>query len=454
MTEHHYDLVIRGGLLVDEHSTTRADVGICGERIQTIGLDLRGERELDASGLLVIPGAIDGHVHMRTDRATDVYDDTFATGSLAAAFGGVTTMLDQAQVEAGQTLEEGLDRRLAEAEGRSVIDYGFHVNLREGHLDRVAEIPLLAARGFRRFKFFMFYDTYRLPDEIIFAAMQQISRVNGLALVHAENALVIEHLMRENVKAGRTGPLWNARARPPVIEGEATHRALAMASVAGARALILHMTTADGIRELHAARSRGQEVHGEVCPQYLLLGEEAWETPDGATALDFSPPLRDATQRDALWAALGDGTIDIASTDHGPRRRRVLPDGSLYAPPGTSGIELRLALLHTFGVRSGRLSLHRWVDACCARPAQVHGLATKGRIAPGFDADIVLFDAERRMTVAAAELHSDIDYSTYDGYELHGCPVTTIARGDVLVHDGKFLGQEGRGRLLTEPQQQ
>jgi dihydropyrimidinase len=419
--------------------------------IAAVGRDLRGTRTVDATGFLVLPGAIDGHVHMRTDRATDVYDDTFATGSVAAAFGGVTTMLDQAQVEPGQTLADGLDRRLAEAEGQCLIDYGFHVNLREPSRDRVDEIPDLATRGFRRIKMFMYYETYRLPDEVIFAAMRRVAQTGGLSIVHAENAAVIDELLRENALAGRTGAYWNARARPPASEGEATHRALALAAVAGSPVLIFHMTTADGVRELRLARERGQDVFGEVCPQYLLLGEEAWDDPHGATALDFSPPLRDRCQRDALWAALGDATIDVVSTDHGPRRRRPRPDGTVYAPPGTSGIELRLALMYTHGVRAGRLSPNRWVDACCTRPARVFNLPAKGRVEPGCDADLVIFDPERRMTVSAEALHSDVDHSTYEGTELHGFPRVTIARGEVVTEDGELHAEPGRGRLLLDP---
>jgi dihydropyrimidinase len=233
MSRDVYELVVRGGRVATHQGTYEADVAVRDGRIAAIGHELRGAQEINADGCLVLPGAIDGHVHMRTDRPVDIYDDTFSTGSVAAAFGGVTTMLDQVQVEPGDTLNDGLDRRLAEAEGQSVIDYGFHVNLREASRERLDEIPQIAARGFRRFKFFMFYDTYRLPDEIIFAAMRRVGQVDGLSIVHAENSAVIGELMRENAAAGRTGPAWNARARPPAIEGEATHRALAMAAVAG-----------------------------------------------------------------------------------------------------------------------------------------------------------------------------------------------------------------------------
>ncbi len=264
-----------------------------------------------------------------------------------------------------------------------------------------AEIPAIAARGFPSFKFFMNYDTYALPDEIIFAAMQAVASCGGLAIVHAEHRQVIEELERQNREAGRTGPEWHLSARPAELEGEATHRALALADIAGARALIFHMTAAEALRELRAARARGQEVYGEVCTQYVLLSDDDIYDPLSGTALRFSPPLRTREHQDALWAALDDGTIDVISTDHGPRRRALDPDGRLYTPPGTSGIEVRLPLFHTFGVLAGRMSLHRFVDACCTRPAVVCGLPTKGRVEVGYDADLVVFDPERELTAVA-----------------------------------------------------
>ena len=441
-----FDLVIRGGRVVTAQDSYMADVAVDGERIAAIGEGLRGAREIDATGSYVLPGAIDGHVHMRTNRPVDVYDDTFETGSIAAAFGGVTTMIDQAQVEAGTSLAEGLERRLDEAT-TSLIDYGIHVNLREPSQARVAEIPAIAARGFPSFKFFMNYETYALPDEIIFAGMQQVAAHNGLAIVHAEHRQVIEELERQNVEAGRTGPEWHLSARPAALEGEATHRALALAKIAGARALIFHMTAADALRELRAARERGQEVYGEVCTQYVLLGDDAIMDPLSGTALRFSPPLRTLEHQEALWTALGDGTLDVISTDHGPRRRARDSAGSLYTPPGTSGIEVRLALFHTFGVLEGRISLNRWVDACCTRPAFVFGLPTKGRIQIGSDADLVVFDPARELTLSPGALHSDIDFSTYEGMKVRGFPSSTISRGEVLVQDGELVSTPGRGRL-------
>ena len=443
-----FDLVVKGGRVITAHDEYVADVAVRGERIAAIGMDLTGDVEIDATGRYVLPGAVDGHVHMRTERATSVYDDTFATGTVAAAFGGVTSIVDQAQVEPGVTLEAGLDRRLGEAQGECLIDYGISVNLREPSRERVAEIPRIAARGCPSFKFFMTYDTYALPDEIIFAAMQATAGVGGLAIVHAENDAIIGELLRQNAAAGRIGRHANAAARPPALEGEAVHRALAMARVAGARTLIYHLTTIDAVRELEAARERGQTVFGEACLPYLVLGEEALDDPVSGTAFDVSPPLRGPEHRAALWDGLARGGIDIVSTDHGPRRRGRDAEGRLFTPPGTSSVEVRLALIHTLGVVPGRLSLQRWVDACCTRPAEIFGLTRKGRLRPGYDADIVVFDPARRVALSAQTLHSNIDYSTYDGMSTVGFPVVTISRGEIIVADGELRAAGGRGRFL------
>ena len=443
-----HDLVIRGGRVITATDDYVADVAVQGERIAAVGEELRGEQTIDAEGLYVLPGAIDGHVHMRTERAHDVYDDDARTGSIAAAFGGVTTIIDQAQVPPGTTLREGLERRLDELRP-CLIDYGVHVNLREPSRARAAEIPAIVSMGFPSIKLFMNYDGYALPDAIIFAAMQEVAAANGLAIVHAENREIIDELTRQNLAAGHTGPRWHLSARPGALEGEAIHRALALANVAGARCLIFHVTATEGVREIRAARTRGQEVYGEVCAHHALLDAAALEDPLHGSALVLSPPLRGERDRDALWGGLADHSLDIVSTDHGPRRRARDATGTLHTPPGTSGIELRLALIHSYGVGAGRLSLNRWVDVCCSRPAQVHGLHRKGQIRPGFDADLVLFDPQRELTVAAERLHSNIDHSTYEGFALRGFPVSTISRGQLIVDHGELLGEAGRGRLIA-----
>jgi dihydropyrimidinase len=443
-----YDLVIRGGSVVTAHEQFTADVAVTGGTIAAIGSGLRGTREIDASGRLVLPGAIDGHVHMRTERAADVYDDDWDTGTIAAAFGGVTTIVDQAQVEPGSTLTDGVDRRLAEAAGKAVVDYGMHVNLREANRERISEFEALAARGMPSFKFYMTYDTYKVPDDVLFAGMQEIARLGGLAIVHAENDVLIAELMRQNAAAGRTGLRANAAARPPELEGEAVHRTLALARVAGARTLIYHVTAADAVRELAAAKSRGQVAFGEGALTYMMLTIDAVDEPVSGSAFELSPPLRDEEHRRSLWAGIASGALDIISTDHGPRRLVRGEDGSVTAPPGTSGIEVRLPLAYTYGVRGGHFSAQRFVEVCCTRPAEIFGLTRKGHILPGYDADLVVFDPERRVTLSHANLHSNVDHSTYEGVQVEGYPVVTIGRGEVLVEDGELQVEPGRGRFV------
>jgi len=443
------DLVIRGGRLVDRHLDLVADIGIRRGRIALIGERLSGRRELDAAGKLVIPGGIDGHVHIRVERDEDAYDDTFTTGSIAAAFGGVTTFLDQIQVEPGRglTLAGGLESRIAEADGRCVVDYGFHVNPREPRRELLAEIPAIARAGFPSFKFFMNYEGYALPDDALLVGMQRVAEAGGLAIVHAENKAVIDELVRQNTEAGRTGLRWYGSARPSVMEGEATHRALALARLAGCRVLVFHVTAAEAVAEVARAKELGQPAFGEACLHYLVLDESLLDDPDVGPAFELSPPLRDEAHRAAQWTGLRDGTLDVVSTDHGPRRLRRHPDGKLVPLRGTSGIEVRLPLLHELGVRAGRVqqtSAHRRSDS---RPAEVFGLPTKGRLLPGYDADLVVFDTEREVTLSHTALHSNIDHSTYEGVVVRGYPTVTVCRGEIVVQDGELGVEPGHGQL-------
>ncbi|HEX2378319.1 MAG TPA: dihydropyrimidinase [Gaiellales bacterium] len=446
MTDH--DLVIRGGRVVGAGGELSADVAIDGERIAAVGIGLRGRREIDAGGLYVIPGAVDGHVHMRTDRPVHVYDDTFETGTIAAAFGGVTAIVDQAQVEPGTPLVDGVRKRLREAEGSCVVDYGLHVNLREPSLERAAEIPQAMAEGCPTVKLFMSYETYLLPDDILFRAMQHVAASGGMAVVHAENGVIVAELQRELEESGRMTPAAFPGISPPVMEGEAAHRALAIARLAGCPLLIFHLTTADAVAELRRARDAGQAAFGEALLHHLLLGDELYADAELAPQFMGTPPLRPREHREALWRALADGTIDVVSTDHGPRRRAADETGVLRHRAGTSGVEVRLALMHSEGVLGGRIDLPRWVELCCTAPARLHGFPGKGRLAPGYDADIVLFDPTAERTLTAELLHSNIDHATYEGMRVRGWPVVTIARGEVVVADGGLRAEPGRGRFV------
>src|SRR3954462_12373818 len=413
-----------------------ADVAVDGELVAAVAPGLRGRREIDAEGLYVIPGAVDGHVHMRTERPLHVYDDTFETGGTAAAFGGVTTIIDQAQVEPGTALMDGFRKRRAEADGHCPIDYGLHLNLREPSLARVDEIPAVMAEGAPTVKMFMTPATYQLPDDLIFRGMQRVAENNGMAGGPAENGAIVGEFSRELEQLGRTDPRWYPSISPPVMEGEAAHRALALARLAGSRLLLFHLTTTDSLAELRRVRDAGQAAFGEALLHHLLLGDELYLDSELAPQFMGTPPLRPGEHRDALWQALADGTLDVVSTDHGPRRRVADESGALRHQPGTSGVEVRLALMHDRGVLDGRIDLRRWVDVCCTAPARLHGLPGKGRLEPGRDADIVLFDPAPKRTLSAGILHSDIDHSTYEGQDVRGWPVVTISRGQVIADRG------------------
>jgi dihydropyrimidinase len=442
-----YDLVVKGGLVVTAEQAFAADVGVVGERSAAIGTGLAGARELDAAGLYVLPGAIDGHVHL-TDPTFPPYAtltaDSFATGTLAAAFGGVTTVVDFAQPAVGQPLLDELERRLSDAAGEAVIDYGLHLNLRDPDPARLAEIPAVFERGVPSFKLYMAYEGYRLPDSAIFRALLAVAAQGGLSVLHAENDDVIGELTRQLEAEGKTGPRWLAAACPSAAEAEAVNRAIRLAEVARSRLLVFHLSCAEAVAEIARAKRRGQDVAGEVTSHGLVLEQSALVVGDlHAQSLAVRPPIRDATQRRALWEGLVARTIDIVSSDHCPR----VPLESAH-PAGVSGIEVRPALVHTFGVGEGVIDLCRFVEVCCTRPADVFGLARKGRLRPGCDADVVLFDPHKEVVLSAGTLHSALPFSSYEGMTVRGFPVTTISRGEVIVEGGSFVGARGRGRFV------
>src|SRR3954468_3634299 len=333
-----YDLVVRGGLVVTAEQAVVADVAVAGERmarvggkppaaaeqrIPAIGSNPPGAVELDASGLYVLPGAVDGHVHL-TDPTFPPYAtltaDTFATGTRAAAFGGVTTAVDFAKPAVGQPLVEGLEQRLADAAGEAVIDYGLHLNLRDPDPARLEELPAVFARGVPSVKLYMAYAGYRLPDVAIFRAMGVVAAHGGLAVLHAENDDVIGELGRRHEADGKTGPAWLEAGCPPEAEAEAVHRAIALAGLAGVRLLVFHLSCAESAAEVARAKRGARDVAGEVTSHGLVLEQSALRSGAlRAQSLAVRPPLRDVSQQAALWAALAAGTIDIVSSDHCPR---------------------------------------------------------------------------------------------------------------------------------------
>ena len=452
------DLVIANGTLVTAESAMRADLGIAGGRIRAIGTGLTGRETLDATRMLVLPGAVDEHVHLQMPVGDFSSSDDFYTGSVAAACGGTTTVIDFVEPEPDQPLVEALSARRALADGKVVLDYGLHMTLRCADDETLAQVPASIEAGAASFKLYMAYEGLRLDDGGLLRALAALRAYGGRVLVHAENHHTIVYLTAQALAQGRTGPENHPLTRPAVMEAEAVHRLLALSSITGTPLVLAHLSCALGLEAVRSARARGQVVWVETCPQYLLLDEKEYRRPgfEGAKFV-MAPPPRTEADRAALWAGLAAGEVNTVATDHCPFFYETQKMGGLddfsRIPGGAPGIETRLALLHTYGVRRGWLTLERWVEVCCTGPARRFGLAPrKGTLSVGADADVVIFDPERQVTLAAETLHQNVDYCPYEDWVVRGYPVTTLSRGDVIVRDGEFVGTVGRGRFLrTSP---
>jgi dihydropyrimidinase len=445
----HYDLVIKGGRVVTADSDTIADVAVKGEQIAAIGADLAAERTIDARGKLVTPGAVDVHVHLEMPIGAFTTSDSFFTGTRAAAYGGTTSVIDFVEAKPQQRLPEVLAERRALADAGAVVDYGLHMTIGPDDMDKLAQLQEVYDAGCVSFKLYMAYGL-RLRDDQLFRALRAIHKVNGWPVIHAENWDVIQALIRSNLELGHIEPCWHPRSRPALMEGEATGRAIDIATLAQTRIHIFHVSCDDAVQRIAAARRRGLPVTAETCPQYLLNTQDAYDRPGVEGALPVcSPPIRDAQSQDALWLALSRGDLQVVSTDHCPFTRAEKESG-LQAfnriPGGVPSIEIRFPALYSEGVRKGRISLRQWVDACCTSPARLAGLQRKGEIAVGYDADLVIFDTEKVVQVSDSVLHENVDWTLYEDKAITGWPSVTLSRGEVIVEDGAFRGEAGRGR--------
>jgi dihydropyrimidinase len=479
-------LLIQDGMLVTGGETFRADVAVEGGQIVAIGRHLveqgfgEAAETLDAGGLLVIPGGIDPHVHLQYPQGPQrvVSSDDWLTGSLAAACGGTTTLIDFVEAGPGQTWMAAFESRLAEAEPQAVIDYGFHMSFNRADPASLAEVPQVIEAGMPSFKIYMAYDNIRLKDAEMLLALEALREHGGLPIVHAENHDVIMRLAARHLAAGHVEPGWHPRTRPAAGEAEATQRALAFAEIVDVPMHIVHVSAARGLDVIRQFRERGQPVTGEVCTQHLLLTDALYASPGFEPAkYIMAPPLRSPADTEAMWQALADGSLDLVVTDHcpftlaqkrGERRTpeyRRLPEGILIAAPeaawsaelppfnripgGAPGIETRVPLVYHFGVNQGRLSLNEFVNLTSTGAARLFGLyPRKGTILPGADADLVLFDPDCEVTLRADSLHQNCDYTPYEGTQVKGWPRTVISRGEVIVRDGRFVSSPGRGEYL------
>ena len=455
-------LLIENGTLVTATDTFRADLFVKNERIAWIGLRSESNAErfdaetiIDAAGKYVMPGGIDVHTHLDMPLGDIRSVDDFAAGTIAAACGGTTTIVDYAAQRRGQSMQQGLATWLQKAEGKAVIDFGFHITLSEFTGRTLPEMDAMVAAGVPSFKVFTAYPgRLMLDDAAIFEVLKKAKELGALVCAHAENGPVIEVLIREALAAGQTEPKYHALTRPPAAEAEAVHRLITLAELAAAPLYLVHVSSADALNEIVAAQNRGLPVYAETCPQYLWLSAENYDRIlfEGAKYV-MSPPLREKHHQNRLWQGLRSHAITVIGTDHCPfhfngQKSRGKEDFTKI-PNGAPGIETRLSLLYTGGVCTGRISLNQFVALVATNPARLFGLyPQKGTLAPGSDADLVIFDPTAETLISAVTHHSCADYSLYEGLRLKGMPEFVLSRGNVIVQNGQFTGTPGAGRFL------
>ena len=458
------DLLIRGGTVVTAAGSRRADVAVEGGRITTIEADLDGlaasaSEVVDATGLLVLPGVVDVHTHTRV--ASDAEPDRFFQDSVAAAFGGTTTFLafnnpgTGSSPAAERSLLAGLREWRAATAGDAAIDHAVSLAISGRMEDPIAELPAMVDAGVSTAKAFMVFD-FRLDDVRLFQAMGVLGRRGGMLQVHCEDPVLIDAAVSATLARGQTAPRFHATSRPAYAESVATARAMAFARAVDAPVHVVHLSSADALRHVREAKALGLRVSAETCPHYLTLTEERYDAPDDleVAKVVISPPLRTAADRDAMWAGLAAGDLDLVATDHVPDRAAVEKDDATRGVPfdrisnGAPGIETLLTIAYGEGVATGRLTIERLVDVLATTPARRFGLRRKGAIEVGKDADLMLFDPAARRTVRAVDLHHTSDYTPYEGFEVEGAVRSVYVRGRAVVRDGAFAGDRGYGRFV------
>jgi dihydropyrimidinase len=455
-----YDLVIRGGTVATAADTTLCDVGIKDCAVAALGKNLgSGTREIDATGRLVLPGGIDSHCHIeQRSSAGVVCADDFYSATVAAAFGGTTTVIPFAAQHRGQSLRRVVEEYHEAAGPKAVIDYAFHLIISDPSEQVLGqELPALIRDGYTSFKVYMTYDLLQLDDGQMLDILAVARREGALVMVHAENHDMIKWLTARLLDRGLGAPRYHAVSHARLAEGEATNRAVALSQLLDVPILLVHVSAAEAIEVIRNAQTKGLKIYGETCPQYLFLTADDIAKP-GMEGAKFccSPPPRDRAAQEAVWTGLRNGTFQVFSSDHAPYRFDAsgkLPKGDKTTfkeiANGVPGIELRLPLLFSEGVGQGRLDLNAFVALTATNHAKLYGLyPRKGTIAVGSDADIAIWDPERETTITAGMLHDNVGYTPYEGRRLKGWPVTVLSRGRVVVEDGKLAAARGSGAFL------
>ena len=452
-------VLIKGGRVVTAADDYVADILVEDERISLIGrsIDVAADTVIDASGKLVLPGAVDPHTHLDMPFGGTTTIDDVESGQRAAARGGTTTHVDFCIQPPGSTFADALADWKSKAAGKQVIDMGYHMavtDLKEGgSLEELASLP---DQGITSYKLFMAYKgALMVDDETLFRTMEVAAETGALVMVHAENGDAIDVLVKQALAAGHTEPVWHARTRPPETEGEATNRAIQLARVAGCPLYVVHVSCLEAVEPIMLAREKGWDVWGETCTQYFFVDETFLERPDfeGAKFV-YTPPPRDRANQEVLWEAVRRDTLSAISTDHcaftWSEQKAMGRDDFSKIPNGGPGLENRLHMIHHFGVSEGRIGLNRMVELLCTNPAKLFGLyPRKGTIAVGCDADLVIFDPEKKHVIRAASQESRSDYNLYEGTEVVGDVETVLLRGNVVVRDGEVVATPGVGQFVA-----
>ena len=456
-----FDLVVRNGTVVTAADTVECDVGIRDGKVAALAAELdAGTRELDASGLYVMPGGVDSHCHIDQPSSMGATTaDDFHSGTVSAACGGTTCIIPFAAQHRGQSLRAVVEDYHRRAEGKAVVDYAFHLIISDPTNQVLGqELPALIKDGYTSFKIYMTYDALKLDDREILDVLALARREGALVMVHAENHDVISWLSERLLEHGMGAPKFHAVAHASAAEREATQRAITLSEVVDVPILIVHVSGREAIDEIRAARARGLRLYAETCPQYLFLTADDLDKPgfEGAKWM-CSPPPRDAANQEYVWRGLQSRVFDVFSSDHAPYRFDDPQGKKMHGEEapfhkvanGVPGLEIRMPMLFSEGVLGGRIDLNSFVALCCTNPAKMYGLhPQKGTIAVGADADIALWDPKREVTISVDMMHDNMDYTPYEGRKVTGWPITTISRGEIIWHDGEVTAPAGRGRFL------
>src|SRR5213596_3869177 len=451
-------VLIKGGRIVTAADDYVADIYVEDETVTLIGesLDQPADKVIDASGKYVLPGMVDPHTHLDMPFGGTVTIDDFESGQTAAAFGGTTTHVDFIIQPQGQTFTAAFEEWRGKAAGKQLIDMGYHMAITDlkngGTLEELASLP---EQGITSYKLFMAYKgALMVDDETLFKTMEVAAETGALVMVHAENGDAIDVLVKQALAKGQTEPKYHALTRPPETEGEATNRAIQLARVAGSPLYVVHVSCRESVEPIARARDAGWNIHGETCTQYLFIDYTFLERPDfeGAKYV-YTPPPRAKENQDVLWNAVRTDTLSVISTDHCAFRwdgqKTLGRDDFSKIPNGGPGIENRLHMIHEFGASAGRISLNRMVELLATNPAKLFGLyPRKGTIAVGSDADLVVFDPEKELTISAKTHHSKSDYNLFEGTTVTGTPEIVLLRGQILVDGDELVAEPGIGQFV------